>query len=303
LYVQDPADGSLIELLPDPQSLFPQDYTKPTTFYSGGGGLVSTADDYARFAQMILNGGDYNGARILKPETVALLTKNQVPSTITPQVQRAFAFTGEGMRWSLASAVITDSAASGWASGRTITWGGLGGTWFWIDPKNDLFISAWSNEPLMISRSARIHVFSNQAVYAALLNPECSPELSTISITNQIFQAHEDSCPSWIQFPILMDRGDKFVDLRLVPLVDRALEHHHRLPAPALEHAGHLAERLALMVYPRSPPGRFLAADGRGTWSTTLLPAFHRFLAACSLLEHRSISAWSISTSAGSWKK
>ena len=59
-------------------------YLDPTTFFSGGGGLVSTTTDYMRFSQMLLNGGELDGVRILSPTTVDLMTQNQMPRACHP---------------------------------------------------------------------------------------------------------------------------------------------------------------------------------------------------------------------------
>ncbi|WP_425999273.1 serine hydrolase domain-containing protein [Caulobacter sp. DWR1-3-2b1] len=126
-----------------------RDITKPPAAPSGGGGLVSTAQDFARFAQMILNGGDLDGARILQPETVALMRLNQLPASfavttngtagVLQPSQKPFPF-ALGMGYGLDVAVAVDPAASGAPVGPgTISWGGSAGTWFWIDPANDLF--------------------------------------------------------------------------------------------------------------------------------------------------------------------
>ncbi|WP_419255642.1 serine hydrolase domain-containing protein [Caulobacter sp. ErkDOM-YI] len=126
-----------------------RDITKPPAAPSGGGGLVSTAQDFARFAQMILNGGDLEGTRILQPETVALMRLNQLPASFTVTTngttgvlqpsQKPFPF-ALGMGYGLDVAVAVDPAASGAPVGAgTISWGGSAGTWFWIDPTNDLF--------------------------------------------------------------------------------------------------------------------------------------------------------------------
>jgi CubicO group peptidase (beta-lactamase class C family) len=75
LYALNPANGSLVEA----SGPFVQDFTKPPPFLSGGAGLVSTAADYARFCQMVLNGGELDGARILSPATVKLMSANHLP--------------------------------------------------------------------------------------------------------------------------------------------------------------------------------------------------------------------------------
>ncbi len=108
---------------------------------SGGGGLVSTIDDYARFCQMILNGGTYNGVRILAPASVALMEADHIPATVMPEETGGFpAFGGPVLGYGLDFAVIKDPARMGTPAGQgSMFWGGGAGTWFWIDPKNDLF--------------------------------------------------------------------------------------------------------------------------------------------------------------------
>ncbi|MBC7670546.1 MAG: beta-lactamase family protein [Gemmatimonadaceae bacterium] len=145
VYDADPATGRLIPASEGPW----RDISKPPAAPSGGGGLLSTAGDFARFAQMILNGGDLDGVRILEPETVALMRLNHLPASFqittngTANVlhpgAKPFPF-GAGMGYGLDVAVAVDPAAAGAPVGPgTISWGGSAGTWFWIDPANDLF--------------------------------------------------------------------------------------------------------------------------------------------------------------------
>jgi CubicO group peptidase (beta-lactamase class C family) len=122
-----PADGFMV-----------LDITKPPVMASGGGGLVSTNADYARFAQMLLNGGELEGARILKPETVKLMRTNALSDTIMNSSDPPFN-TARGRGFGLDFAVVLDSAKAGPQGEGTYSWGGAAGTWFWIDPKNDLF--------------------------------------------------------------------------------------------------------------------------------------------------------------------
>ena len=105
-------------------------YLDPTTFFSGGGGLVSTTTDYMRFAQMVLNGGELDGARILSPTTVALMTQNQMPRDNPERSPGA----GFGLDFS----VQLDAIGSEYVSVGEYGWGGAAGTWFWIDPVEDL---------------------------------------------------------------------------------------------------------------------------------------------------------------------
>ncbi|UAL08743.1 serine hydrolase domain-containing protein [Caulobacter segnis] len=134
LYVWDgkagklaPADGFMV-----------LDISKPPVVASGGGGLVSTSADYARFAQMLLNGGELEGKRILKPETVALMRTNALSDAIMNSDEPPFN-TAKGRGFGLDFAVVLDSAKAGPQGEGTYSWGGAAGTWFWIDPKNDLF--------------------------------------------------------------------------------------------------------------------------------------------------------------------
>ena len=122
-----PADGFMV-----------LDISKPPMVASGGGGLVSTNADYARFAQMLLNGGELEGKRILKPETVKLMRTNMLSDTIMKSDEPPFN-TAKGRGFGLDFAVVLDSAKGGPQGEGTYSWGGAAGTWFWIDPKNDLF--------------------------------------------------------------------------------------------------------------------------------------------------------------------
>jgi CubicO group peptidase (beta-lactamase class C family) len=109
------------------------DYSKPPVFPSGGGGLVSTASDYLRFCQMLLNGGTLDGQRILSPLTVKLMRTNMLPESARTM--------GPGTGFGLDFAVVDDPAAGGGYGGEgTYFWGGFAGTWFWIDPVYQLIV-------------------------------------------------------------------------------------------------------------------------------------------------------------------
>ncbi len=106
---------------------------------SGGGGLVGSTHDYARFCQMLLNRGEIGGRRLVKPETIRLMTANHI-GTLTVGLDGTSAQPGaEQVRFGLDFAVHTDPRSAGLPFGRgTYYWGGAAGTWFWIDPVNDL---------------------------------------------------------------------------------------------------------------------------------------------------------------------
>jgi len=107
------------------------DFSKQPAGPSGGGGLVSTATDYMRFCQMLLNGGELDGHRLLSPLTVQLMHSNVLPAsarTMSP-----------GTGFGLDFAVVEDPLVAGGYGGEgTFYWGGYAGTWFWIDPVYNL---------------------------------------------------------------------------------------------------------------------------------------------------------------------
>ena len=117
--------------------LWDRDVTKPTTLFSGGGGLVSTAADYLRFCQMLLNGGELDGVRILSTATVRRMTTSSLPpgirfasGAVGPPVGSTFGL-GFGIRSDAASSAVPGSVGS-------FTWGGAWGTYFWVDPAEGL---------------------------------------------------------------------------------------------------------------------------------------------------------------------
>jgi CubicO group peptidase (beta-lactamase class C family) len=118
---------------------------KDTTFFSGGGGLISTAEDYARFCEMLRAGGTYNGQRLLSPKTVQFMTMNHLPALVAPSSsgeQPGLGMGGtSGSGFGLGFAVVTDvprNAVIG--SPGEYNWGGAAGTIFWIDPVEDLYV-------------------------------------------------------------------------------------------------------------------------------------------------------------------
>jgi CubicO group peptidase (beta-lactamase class C family) len=112
------------------------------TFESGGGGLLSTAEDYMRFSQMVLNGGELDGQRIIGNKTLEYMTRNHLPGIFgangvhNPQELPGFA---RGTGFGLGFAVVDDqTAAGGVGSDGEYYWGGAAGTIFWIDPEEEL---------------------------------------------------------------------------------------------------------------------------------------------------------------------
>jgi CubicO group peptidase (beta-lactamase class C family) len=113
-------------------------YLEKPTFLSGGGGLVSTAQDYMRFAQMHVSGGELDGIRILSTEAVELMRSNQLPENI----KGLGGFMDPGNTFGLDFAVVNDSEQAYGQSEGVHWWFGIAGTWFWIDPANDFVFVA-----------------------------------------------------------------------------------------------------------------------------------------------------------------
>jgi len=114
----------------------------PPAFCGGGGGLISTLDDYLKFARMLLGGGEVDGVRLLKPETVTLMRANRLSDA-----QRAVPFMGipfwAGQGFGLGLSVITDVEKQAWmgaGSNGAFGWPGAFGTWWRGDPEEDMIL-------------------------------------------------------------------------------------------------------------------------------------------------------------------
>jgi CubicO group peptidase (beta-lactamase class C family) len=111
-------------------------------FFWASGGLLSTPDDYLRFAQMLLNRGVFNGVRVLSEQSVAELTRNQLRPEQMPTSRLSVR---PGYGFGLAGAVLMDPAESGMPGAAGIyRWSGYVGTYFWIDPQNQLLAMVWT---------------------------------------------------------------------------------------------------------------------------------------------------------------
>jgi CubicO group peptidase (beta-lactamase class C family) len=148
---------------------------RPPRVLSGGGGLISTAADYHRFTQLLLDrpgspGGELDGVRLLGPRTVAYMTRNHLPggadlesfgrplNAEAPQ---------RGVGFGLGVAVVIDAAAGKvLGSEGECSWGGLASTAFWVDPAEELTVSFFTQ--LMPSSAYRIRPQLRQLVYQAL---------------------------------------------------------------------------------------------------------------------------------------
>jgi len=133
-------DGRLVPLSP----IVTQEYTDAGRMLSGGGGLLSTIPDYLRFAQMLLDGGELDGHRVLRRETVELMMTNHLPLTLTPILERSAWPPGRN-GFGYGGAVRLDSASASMPGPAGIfRWSGYASTFFWIDRRNHLIAMLWS---------------------------------------------------------------------------------------------------------------------------------------------------------------
>jgi CubicO group peptidase (beta-lactamase class C family) len=116
--------------------------TRPATYLSGGGGLVSTAADYHRFTQLLARGGELDGVRLLSPRTVAYMTRNHLPGGVDLEAFGRPVFaesTVRGVGFGLGvSTVVDPSAVRGLTSTGEYGWGGLASTAFYFDPVEEV---------------------------------------------------------------------------------------------------------------------------------------------------------------------
>jgi CubicO group peptidase (beta-lactamase class C family) len=166
IYSSDPKTGALNVLPRDPN------ISRLTTFPSGGGGLYSTAADYLRFAQMVLNGGELNGVRLLSPSSVELMRSNHLPERLMTGKYGIGWYTMQpGLGFGYDFAVIEDPIKIGSTAGKgSFLWDGAAGTWFWIDPTNDLVFVGMVQR--MIAGMPNVEDLSRTLVYQALVDPK-----------------------------------------------------------------------------------------------------------------------------------
>ena len=146
----------------------PQDFTKPPPLESGGGGLTSTTTDYARFAQMLLNGGQLDGARLLSPASVELMRINHIPEAALKAPRSRY---NDAVGFGLDFQVVADPRKAGSLEGAgTYSWWGIGGTWFWIDPTNDVIFVGMIQKPGGTG-DIDLQSYSRTLVYQALVDP------------------------------------------------------------------------------------------------------------------------------------
>ena len=134
-----------------------------TDYFSGGGGLSSTIYDYAIFLQMLLNGGEYNGVRLLAPSTVQMMTKNQI-GDLTVNIGNS-----TGAKFGFGLAVVPDNGYTATPSSPgTYAWGGVFSTTYWVDPKEHLVVLLY--EQMWGPYIAQTQKFFHALVYQAITN-------------------------------------------------------------------------------------------------------------------------------------
>jgi CubicO group peptidase (beta-lactamase class C family) len=148
-------------------------FRRPPTFYSGGGGLVSTTDDYLSFCRMLLGRGALYGERLISPRTLSLMTTNHLPGGLDLSQSAAWHFSETavpGIGFGLGFAVVMDPA-------RTLTptspgeyyWGGMARTIFWIDPLEEIAVLFMTQ--LIADTPLPIRQLLRTLVYSALVEP------------------------------------------------------------------------------------------------------------------------------------
>jgi methyl acetate hydrolase len=150
-------------------------------FFMGGGGLYGTGRDYLAFLQMLMHGGEFNGARVLRPETVAQMSKNNIgdvnisrvvlkttapPST--PDVDMGQLFPGQDIKWGLSFLINPQEGPAG-RSGGSLSWAGLANTYFWVDPSKQVAgVILTQVLPFVDSRVLSLYGKFESGVYKAL---------------------------------------------------------------------------------------------------------------------------------------
>lgn len=166
-YSRDPLSGK-ITLADSPERTI---YRPGRKFLSGGGGLLSTMNDYARFCEFLRRGGELDGVRLLSPHTIKLMTSNHLPQnkTLMEHARGTFSEVSYGgTGFGLGFSVITNPAETPAVSfSGNYSWGGLASTFFWNDRQNDMSVIFLTQ--LMPSGAYPLRPQLQQLIYAALI--------------------------------------------------------------------------------------------------------------------------------------
>ena len=167
LYVPNPADGKALRY-----DALGAGALSPPALLSGGGGLVSTAADYARFTSMLVRGGELDGVRVLGPRTLSYMTQNHLPGgqSLSKIGRGMFAETAfDGIGFGLGFGVSADPVAAKVTSTQgEFTWGGYASTAFWVDRTEQLTAHFYTQ--LVPSSTYPIRTELRQLVYAAIVD-------------------------------------------------------------------------------------------------------------------------------------
>jgi len=145
-------------------------------FFMGGGGLYSTGPDYLKFVRMFLNRGSLDGKTVLRPETVAMMAKNQIgdvnvvvlKSVLPDSSLDAEFFPGMVKKWGLGFMINTETAPTGRSAG-SLAWAGLANTYFWIDPaRNVAGVILMQLLPFVDEKALEAFAGFERGVYAGL---------------------------------------------------------------------------------------------------------------------------------------
>jgi CubicO group peptidase (beta-lactamase class C family) len=163
------AVGAGVQWQRTPDSTYRSYNTQPWPLEQGAAGLTSTLDDYLRFTRMLLNGGELDGVRILKPETVQLMATNHLPATVKDSsFLPSKGQVGFGIDFAVRVAPPKSAAENNGAVGEFF-WDGLASTLFWVDPKNQLTAVLFTQ--MLPFDQVRLHKSFRDAVYGPITTP------------------------------------------------------------------------------------------------------------------------------------
>jgi len=170
------------ELTPTDGPTWPEQSAHEPSLPMGGAGLYSTAVDFWRFAQMLANGGELEGVRILSPSSVKLMMSNHLPNHLMGEFHGGgyeFNKPREGMGYGFDGAVVTDPGLADVPVGQgTYLWDGAAGTWFWVDPTYDIVVVGmvqrlgWGIQNKIQGLPPNLEQLSIGTIYQALVRPD-----------------------------------------------------------------------------------------------------------------------------------
>jgi len=155
----------------------------------GGGGLASTANDYGRFVRMLLNDGQLEGVRVLKAETIALMSQNQIGSIGVPALKTAlprsadFTFIADGRDKFGLGFLITSDAVPGKRSPGSLSWGGINNTYFWVDRSRGIAgVILMQYLPFADAKALAVHDAFERATYQRFGRPGDAARINSGSV-------------------------------------------------------------------------------------------------------------------------